>query len=238
MPRPPDSGRIHLAEIFRRVQQEMLAQLSVGRLFEHASTAGAATEHHWIARDNLLWQARFNTFLKTDIGRQIRYVCDSGCIDEILALKIWRRRHALKFPSFLMELAAIHARPKSFRHVLEFLATGFPATRLLDPANSNNVVSDLLTEVERLRIAAKGLLRGQVGTIVETLAPGVYEGERKRGLEPVFGAPWVGQAILSPVIGVLLSTEPRTPESGLPSRPTKTLLSVAHALLRAASTLM
>jgi len=48
MPRRPDSGQIDLAEIFRRVQEEMLAQLSVGRLFEHASTAGAATEHHWL----------------------------------------------------------------------------------------------------------------------------------------------------------------------------------------------
>src|SRR5438552_1402305 len=49
MPRKPDSGQINLAEVFHRVQQEMLAQLSVGRLIEHASTAGAATEHHWIA---------------------------------------------------------------------------------------------------------------------------------------------------------------------------------------------
>jgi hypothetical protein len=58
-----------------------------------------------------------------------------------------------------MELAAIHAlkpgRPieRQFTSLLHFLATDFPATRLLDPANSNNVVSDLLTEVEKLRIA-------------------------------------------------------------------------------------
>jgi predicted nucleotidyltransferase len=137
------------------------------------------------ARGNTLWQARFNTWLKTDIAEQIRYVRDSGFIDEILALKIWRRRHALRFPSFLMELATIHAlsrkggdcppisknqsctsrnsAPKSagcpleitesFPALLRFLATDFPTTRLLDPANSNNVVSDLLTEVEKLRIA-------------------------------------------------------------------------------------
>ena len=105
------------------------------------------------ARGNTLWQARFNTWLKTDIAEQIRYVRDSGFIDEILALKIWRRRHALRFPSFLMELATIHARPKDFRALLHFLATDFPTTRLLDPANSNNVVSDLLTEVEKLRIS-------------------------------------------------------------------------------------
>ena len=102
---------------------------------------------------HVLWQARFNTWLKTDIDKQIRYVRSSGFIDEILALKIWRRRHALRFPSFLMELATIHARPKDFRALLHFLATDFPTTRLLDPANSKNVVSDLLTEVEKLRIA-------------------------------------------------------------------------------------
>src|SRR5580658_7384502 len=48
MPRGPDSGQIDLSEVFHRVQQEMLAQLAVGRLFEHASAAGAATEHHWL----------------------------------------------------------------------------------------------------------------------------------------------------------------------------------------------
>ena len=105
------------------------------------------------SQNNILWQARFNTSLKTDIDKQIRYVRDSGLIDEILALKIWRRRHALRFPSFLMELATIHARPKDFRALLHFLATDFPTTRLLDPANSDNVVSDLLTEVEKLRIS-------------------------------------------------------------------------------------
>jgi len=111
------------------------------------------------ARDNILWQARFNTWLKTNVAKQIRYVRDSGLIDEILALKIWRRRHALRFPSFLMELAVIHAlkpnRPieEQFTSLLRFLATDFPTTRLLDPANSNNVVSDLLTDIEKLRIA-------------------------------------------------------------------------------------
>ena len=110
------------------------------------------------SRNNILWQARFNTSLKTDIDKQIRYVRNSGLIDEILALKIWRRRHALRFPSFLMELATIHARPQDFRALLHFLATDFPTTRLLDPANSNNVVSDLLTDVEKLRISRRAAM--------------------------------------------------------------------------------
>jgi hypothetical protein len=127
------------------------------------------------SQNNILWQARFNTSLKTDIDKQIRYVRNSGLIDEILALKIWRRRHALRFPSFLMELATIHARPKDFRALLHFLATGFPTTRLLDPANSNNVVSDLLTEVEKLRISRRARLS-------------LWGNEVKGGLEPVLGA--------------------------------------------------
>jgi hypothetical protein len=48
MPRSLDSCKIDLTEVFRRVQHEMLAQLAVGRFFEHPS-AGPASEHHWLA---------------------------------------------------------------------------------------------------------------------------------------------------------------------------------------------
>jgi len=44
----PDSGHLDLAEVFRRVQHEMLAQLSVGGLFEHGPTHGDATEQQWL----------------------------------------------------------------------------------------------------------------------------------------------------------------------------------------------
>jgi hypothetical protein len=42
---------------------------------------------------------------------------------------------------------------ESFLNLLNFLAKDFPTAHLLDPANSNNVVSDLLTPEEKLRIA-------------------------------------------------------------------------------------
>ena len=61
MSRSPDSGKIDLAEVFHRVQQEMLAQLSVGRLFEHASSAGTATEQHWIALFERYLPRRYRT---------------------------------------------------------------------------------------------------------------------------------------------------------------------------------
>jgi hypothetical protein len=61
MPRRPDSGQINLTEVFHRVQQEMLAQLAVGRLFEHASAAGAATEHHWLELFDRYLPKRYRT---------------------------------------------------------------------------------------------------------------------------------------------------------------------------------
>jgi hypothetical protein len=44
MPRSPDSGQLDLSDVFLKVQQELLAQMAVGGLFEHASAAGTATE--------------------------------------------------------------------------------------------------------------------------------------------------------------------------------------------------
>jgi hypothetical protein len=111
------------------------------------------------ARANTLWQARHNTYLKTDITEQIRHIRSSGRLNEIRALKIWRRRHALRFPSFLLELAVLRALPRSgrisesFLTLLDYLALTFSTARLVDPVNPINIVSDLLTETEISRIA-------------------------------------------------------------------------------------
>ena len=155
-PGPLSAMQTSLWHGLQHVHQPVIRNVSVRIIFEGLSIDLVPARR----RDtcDILWQARHNTWLKTDIEKQIRYVRSSGLIDEILALKIWRRRHALRFPSFLMELATIHARPKDFRALLHFLATDFPTTRFLDHANSNNAVSDLLTELEKLRIARRAAI--------------------------------------------------------------------------------
>ncbi len=106
-----------------------------------------------------LWQQRYETWLQTDIAQQLRHVQSSGLTTEILALKLWTRRNTLRFPSFLQELTAIRALPpnrpisESLENLLTYLATNFPATRLYDPANTNNEVSSSLTPEEKSRIA-------------------------------------------------------------------------------------
>ncbi len=58
-----------------------------------------------------LWQQRYNTWLQTDIARQIEHVKSSRLQNEIRALKIWRRRHTFRFPSFLLELNPTNRSP-------------------------------------------------------------------------------------------------------------------------------
>ena len=48
MPRPPDSGRVNLNEVFIHMQSRMLSHLEVGSALEHASSCGAASEAHWL----------------------------------------------------------------------------------------------------------------------------------------------------------------------------------------------
>jgi hypothetical protein len=85
MPRAPDSGQLDLSEVFRRVQHEMLAHLAVGRLFEHASTAGAATEHHWLEMfDRYLPKAyrAAPAFIIDSTGRRSRQI-DIAIFDQL-----------------------------------------------------------------------------------------------------------------------------------------------------------
>jgi hypothetical protein len=105
------------------------------------------------------------TWLRTNLAEQARYVRESGRVDDILAAKIWRRKQAVYFPSFCLELAVIEALGTGggglgvslrFERVLEWLAEEVPRTELRDPANRNNLVSEVMTESEKWRVANGG----------------------------------------------------------------------------------
>jgi hypothetical protein len=77
MPRASDSGQLDLSEIFLRVQRAMLAQLAVGHAFEHASTAGAATEHHWLEMFHRYLPKAYRAapaFIIDSLGRRSRQI--------------------------------------------------------------------------------------------------------------------------------------------------------------------
>jgi hypothetical protein len=101
MPRRPDSGHIDLAEVFRRVQQEMLAQLSVGALFEHPSAAGHATEHHWLQLFDRYLPKRYRAapaFVIDSTGRRSRQI-DIAIFDNLYTPPLFPHSSGLHLPA-------------------------------------------------------------------------------------------------------------------------------------------
>lgn len=82
-------------------------------------------------------------------------------MDEIRAIKIWRNLHQLDFPSFYLELTVLDALSGKSRNqlaanfltVLEYLRDSLVNARVIDPANSNNTVSDDLSSAEKQVVA-------------------------------------------------------------------------------------
>jgi len=108
-----------------------------------------------------LWQSRFDTWVETDIAEQIRRVRESGLLDEMRALKIWTRRNALRFPSFVQEQAVMRTvtagRPiaESLLKVLEFLADGIERARLSDPESMTAMEKGAVAEAARRSLGAR-----------------------------------------------------------------------------------
>lgn len=111
--------------------------------------------------DHSLYNRRRGSWIQTNIQRQIQHVTDSGRTEEIRAMKIWRNLRGLDFPSYYLELAVIETLRNRQRgnlsaniiQVLEFLANTFEGTTFIDPANSNNAVSDDLNDWEKMLIS-------------------------------------------------------------------------------------
>ncbi|WP_221792219.1 hypothetical protein [Aquisediminimonas sediminicola] len=109
--------------------------------------------------DHSLYRRRADTWTKTNVITHISRVAASGCADEIRILKLWRDQKGLDFPSFCIELAVISALSGRFGTLservwaaFEYLHDRFPSARIVDPANTNNIISDDLTAQDRQRI--------------------------------------------------------------------------------------
>ena len=110
---------------------------------------------------NILFNKRSGEAMHTDVGQHVHLVGNSGRQQEICAVKIWRERNALEFPSFLVELATLRALEgerfgqlaENVHCVLRYLGSKFESAVIRDPANSENVVSNDLSEKAKKSIA-------------------------------------------------------------------------------------
>lgn len=116
--------------------------------------------------DHSLYRNKARTWTKTNVKTHVSYVADSKRTDEIKLSKIWRTLNRLDFPSFYLELAVIDCLSGrrysdlsgNFWEVLWFFESSFINRRYVDPANTNNIISEDLSDAERQSIQAAARL--------------------------------------------------------------------------------
>jgi hypothetical protein len=109
-----------------------------------------------------LYVSKRSTWTQTNVALQTSTVVSSGRQNEIKALKVWRKLKGLDIPSLHLELFVIQAlsgrsRDALAANVLFALAqmgSSFASTRIVDPSNTANVLSDDLSLREKLLIAS------------------------------------------------------------------------------------
>lgn len=111
------------------------------------------------SEDHSLYRRKADTWTKTNVARHIAHVRQGGRLNETRILKLWRNQKGLDLPSFYLELTVIKALEGRYGRisenvwvVLEYLRDRFPNARVVDPANTNNVVSEDLTNSEKARV--------------------------------------------------------------------------------------
>lgn len=110
-----------------------------------------------------LYLRKRNSWTQTNVVLHVDTVKNSGRLKEIRAIKIWRMLHGFDFPSLYLELFTIrsisgHSQSmlaENVLHVLRTIGTSLTSMRVEDPANTNNVLSEDLTQAEKQRIAAQ-----------------------------------------------------------------------------------
>lgn len=111
---------------------------------------------------NILFNKKTGSAVHTDVAKHIHLVANSGRQQEISALKIWRERKRLDFPSLYLELAVLRALEgepfgqlaENVLTVFRYLSHNFERAVIADPANSKNIVSSEVSEDSKQSIAA------------------------------------------------------------------------------------
>jgi len=159
-------------------KQNVSVRISLGGLevdITPARKQAGNTNDHW------LYVSKFDTRQQTNIQKHINDVSQSGRLSEIKLLKIWRELNGLDFSSIYLEYLIIDNillnkskdagdLTDNVSYILSELAKDEDNplyARVVDPANTSNILSDLLTQTEKTQIinVAKRSIRQTWGEI-------------------------------------------------------------------------
>jgi len=100
--------------------------------------------------------------LQTNLKVHIDHIKNSDCVPIIRLVKLWAFRNNINIKTFVLELFVVKTLSdyenkddlrKSFIKILEEFKDRFTSTQLVDPANSNNIVSQLITDSDKTLVA-------------------------------------------------------------------------------------
>jgi hypothetical protein len=127
-----------------------------------------ARKHIGNSTDHWIYVSKIDSWRQTNIQKHINDISNSGRINEIKLLKIWRELNGIDFPSIYLEYLTIQILngkskdinniDKNFFFLLKELAKEISNplfNRIIDPASSTNILSDLLTLNEKNLIIKK-----------------------------------------------------------------------------------
>jgi predicted nucleotidyltransferase len=132
--------------------------------------------HDAFSSDHSLYRRKADTWQQTNVLKHIQVVRESHRLNECRILKLWRKQKRLEFPSFYVELTVIEALrgsgatlSENVRKSLEYMRDRFTSARVVDPANTNNIISDDLTIAEKTAVknAAERALAGSWTELVK-----------------------------------------------------------------------
>jgi hypothetical protein len=109
-----------------------------------------------------LYASERDTTKQTSLKVHIDLVRNGEAQDVVKILKLWRHRHTIPIRSLVLELATVQALFNNRQITLEdrvwkvlgWLRDSFATARLVDPANSNNIVTDDISLSDKARITA------------------------------------------------------------------------------------
>ena len=102
--------------------------------------------------------------MQTNLKTHIDYITNSGCVDVIRLMKLWACRNQVSVKTFILELFVVQTLAgyenksnlrMSLLKVFNAMEDNFDTVQLIDPANTNNIVSHLMSASEKSLVAEK-----------------------------------------------------------------------------------
>lgn len=134
--------------------------VSIGLPFENVDVVPGRRIEDGSNNDVNLYKKDTGTSIKTNLETHKDYIKNSNCRKIIRLLKIWKFKHSIKFKSFALELLVIKALEgfdgtsltSKTKKVLEYIEENVETINLIDPANSNNNVSEVIADYKKMII--------------------------------------------------------------------------------------